>query len=1485
MLQPKLVLLSYLDTNHKRRDAFVPSNTPVGRFSIDGLVHDAVPDQHVVFTYDSAPARSFSLRVLTGGPVLITRFGTEHVIHLNQDPFPLECGDQVQFCGGIGHVYTLDVALSAFASVEEPTLVMEDLEEDAEMVDPLELPTLEIVVDPLEEPTQVMMDIEDGDFFVKEDAVRFRVSATYIARRFHLSCDRFLFRACSKEEALNPAEALEKNAEKLVGAMQEAYLEKGRQWERVLRRKIGKEHFLEEYHEVMHSSNAETFKDLVRVFLTAPTETRVFAWGVVFEPDHNDFRTYLCDDPAFEVGKIVIDFLELKRTGMQEVTLIILDAKASYRVKTYHVVQIAYYAIVLEFLLSQLPEHYLEGYVVKISDVGGVWLPGGTGDGVVEYFQIHLVKPSLWSFLKKEMPQILGMQSRFEEQQWRFNEACQGCPYNTDCRREVSNDRLVSAIPYLSSADHGSLRRLATDYPHLAYLAAPANYFSLQPDVHKLLRKTLQISPLRTSPVLQALFENQPIGQRRRCHLIPASTSVLGNHSWLGMSLLFNAEDQLVCWTLHFRVLFPLNVAPRDFFGTDLNSLGQALSHVLDVNVQHNAAVQLFVFSRQEYDLFVQHALCEIQSDSSQAAIWMKVISLLVLDPKLLLLDATPDLLLGVGGLASIPKDDVDGAISALGERPNAVSSRDLQQQLQSIVEERRKRFLRSPNVVVVHQLVRNTVCTSFAGYFGFDEACSLLGNPGNPKANGLSLESLFELYDKKRVDELKQGMKQRSSVLCDLVSFVAQAVGDEKLAGYVPKLDAHVPTSVAHKELISKLIFLKQFESVVAQRKLREEREMCTGNVIDLRLVGPGAKSGVYIFQVTAGLELLEHHNADDDEDIDDTDSPSKQKKCTFFEWILFRSTTPECIIEPTADTSFCDALWYCIPTFRLGDSVRHQRGDLYIVDIIDLNVQQKQVILALSGSNIAPPPDGVTAFSLRERYVDFNLAKTVAHLKQLEKHPSFSVFEDLIRDPVTFGDQAPYPAVDVRLPRPCREHFKKFESHGLSLARSQYAAFKHLLSNRLTLLWGPPGTGKTHCLALSCIHLFEILCREGLVPSGMHFRVLVTAFTNTAIETFTEKLNALLEQSRQHRAVSAWANDVVVYPLHATNEIPKKVFEAKLSVMTGSVWSVWKRCQNRKKGKLFFDLLIIDEASQLLVADASIPLNCVNPRGGRVLISGDHLQLRPLLKMVYPLPAMMRDPLLATGILQCLLRTRKNIRFDFVMEDAATSAVHLCPLKEQRRLCDSLTDMTQTLYHFPFEKNGRPPLQWQIGKIDSAEQRVVLMSLSNAMVSIRLVGAPQSLPYNAELLHEAELVTRLVHAFVNHRVGTTPRRGIFVITPHRAQRSASTQALKHANLLQYCAVDTVDRMQGKEADIVIVCYSFLGLDRVESEMDFIFDLNRVNVAISRARSLVVLLCSDLVVRPPLSVAITPHRQAAFGHLMTFYDASAKLDWPVELH
>jgi uncharacterized protein len=56
---------------------------------------------------------------------------------------------------------------------------------------------------------------------------------------------------------------------------------------------------------------------------------------------------------------------------------------------------------------------------------------------------------------------------------------------------------------------------------------------------------------------------------------------------------------------------------------------------------------------------------------------------------------------------------------------------------------------------------------------------------------------------------------------------------------------------------------------------------------------------------------------------------------------------------------------------------------------------------------------------------------------------------------------------------------------------------------------------------------------------------------------------------------------------------------------------------------------------------------------------------------------------------------------------------------------------------------------------------------------------------------------------------------------------------------------VGTVDKFQGQEAPIVIYSMATSSVDDAPRGMDFLFSLNRLNVAASRAQGLVILVCS----------------------------------------
>ena len=59
---------------------------------------------------------------------------------------------------------------------------------------------------------------------------------------------------------------------------------------------------------------------------------------------------------------------------------------------------------------------------------------------------------------------------------------------------------------------------------------------------------------------------------------------------------------------------------------------------------------------------------------------------------------------------------------------------------------------------------------------------------------------------------------------------------------------------------------------------------------------------------------------------------------------------------------------------------------------------------------------------------------------------------------------------------------------------------------------------------------------------------------------------------------------------------------------------------------------------------------------------------------------------------------------------------------------------------------------------------------------------------------------------------------------------------------------IDTVERLQGQDVDCIILSFASSNNDYIERRRDFIFNYNRLNVMISRAKTKVIILASKLI-------------------------------------
>jgi superfamily I DNA and/or RNA helicase len=80
-----------------------------------------------------------------------------------------------------------------------------------------------------------------------------------------------------------------------------------------------------------------------------------------------------------------------------------------------------------------------------------------------------------------------------------------------------------------------------------------------------------------------------------------------------------------------------------------------------------------------------------------------------------------------------------------------------------------------------------------------------------------------------------------------------------------------------------------------------------------------------------------------------------------------------------------------------------------------------------------------------------------------------------------------------------------------------------------------------------------------------------------------------------------------------------------------------------------------------------------------------------------------------------------------------------------------------------------------------------------------------------------------------------------ILVVAPYNAQVRLLKQKLSKS-----IKIGTVDKFQGMEAEVVIVSMTTSSEEEMPRDMAFLFDRRRLNVAISRAKILVIIVASE---------------------------------------
>jgi len=354
-----------------------------------------------------------------------------------------------------------------------------------------------------------------------------------------------------------------------------------------------------------------------------------------------------------------------------------------------------------------------------------------------------------------------------------------------------------------------------------------------------------------------------------------------------------------------------------------------------------------------------------------------------------------------------------------------------------------------------------------------------------------------------------------------------------------------------------------------------------------------------------------------------------------------------------------------------------------------------------------------------------------------------------------------------------------------------------------------GPPGSGKTYTGA----QLILALLGDGK-------RVGVAAPSHKAINNLLHQVEACAPSNVAWRGLKKSTERDQAF----VSRLPEPLIEDETSaaafptdletpLMAGTAW-LW--CREDMRASV--DFLVVDEAGQVALADALAMATAAR----NVIFLGDPLQLAHVSQAVHPegVGASVLEHLLGDsgtipperGIF--LDRSRRMhpdvCRFisTAVYEDRLTS-IEEC--RSQR--VDSDGDLRGT--------GVRAMLVEHEGNVRQSVEEAMRV---------------------AEAIHGLSGATVVLADGVRRELGHSD---MMVVTPYNAQ----VRCLK-SHLPDGVAVGTVDKFQGQEAAIVFFSMATSSSDEVPRNVEFLYSRNRLNVAVSRARCLAVLVASPKLLR-----------------------------------
>jgi predicted RecB family nuclease len=380
-----------------------------------------------------------------------------------------------------------------------------------------------------------------------------------------------------------------------------------------------------------------------------------------------------------------------------------------------------------------------------------------------------------------------------------------------------------------------------------------------------------------------------------------------------------------------------------------------------------------------------------------------------------------------------------------------------------------------------------------------------------------------------------------------------------------------------------------------------------------------------------------------------------------------------------------------------------------------------------------------------------------------------------------------------------------------------------------------GPPGSGKTYTGA-------RMICE--LVKQGK--KIGVTALSHKVIRKL---LDDVVEAARDrdvanvrclHRQPEGEESEGVAVARSENQEAWDALISGRANVVGGVSW-LWAP----EAAFECVDVLFIDEAGQMSLADVL----AVSQAAKRLVLLGDPQQLERPTKGSHPEGA-------EKSALEHVLDGRKTISEDMGFL-----------LPESWRLHPEVCKFTSPVF---YESKLTPHA---ITRSRVLEGHPWLNGAGLWFVPVEHEGNRNSSP------EEVEVIARIVNGLLGPEVkwfrgaGSSRRlmeEDILIVAPYNGQVSDLLTRLPKM------PVGTVDKFQGQEAPVVIYSLTTSSPEDAPRGMEFLYSLNRLNVATSRAKTAVVVVGNPRLFEPECR---TPRQMQLANALCAYREMATEVD------